>query len=164
MSRHVLLLNASYEPLTVVSDKRAISLILKDKVDTIIHNGTVYRSETRTIKGPSVIKLRTFVRVPKRRILLTKRSVFIRDNWECQYCGKPANEIDHVVPKSRGGTHEWSNVVAACKACNARKGDRVPPEAGLVLRRPPRAPTEYIWVAMRGSVPAEWRPFLLKKQ
>src|SRR6266568_455589 len=117
-----LVLNATLQPLAVVPARRAVVLVLKRKADMVESNGIVYRSAYLEVPAPSVVKLRYFVHVPFRaRAALTRRAVFARDGWACQYCGGPAENVDHVIPKSRGGEHVWENVVAACRRCNSRK-------------------------------------------
>ena len=157
-----LLLNASFEPLCVVPIRRAVVLVLKEKAEIIARNGGELHSERATIPVPAVIRLHNFVRVPHRnRVPLSRRAVFARDGHRCQYCNRAAENIDHVVPKSRGGTHAWDNVVASCRSCNARKEDRLPAEAGFHLQRPPREPHANLWVvATAGSIDPEWEPFL----
>ncbi len=159
-----LVLNATYEPLSIVSGRRAVVLLLREKADVIEAGPTVWRSERRTVAVPSVIRLRTFVKVPyARRIPLNRRAVFARDAGQCQYCRKPAENLDHVVPRSRGGEHAWENVVAACRRCNTRKGSRMPDEAGLRLLRVPRAPRRHGWLLVTlGMAPdPAWHPYLL---
>src|SRR5687768_1819494 len=118
MSR-ALVLNASYEPLGVVTVRRAVVLVLSQKADVLHDTGDVLRSERLVVKVPSVIRLRYFVKVPfRRRAALNRRAVFARDDHRCQYCGAAAESIDHVVPRAKGGLHEWENVVAACRPCN----------------------------------------------
>lgn len=160
--RAALVLNATYEPLSVVPARRAACLILLDKADLIADDGFVLHSPSISLPSPSVIRLRSLVRVPyQRRTSLSRRAVFARDDHRCQYCGMAADSIDHVVPRSRGGQHTWENVAAACRACNLRKRDRTPTEAGMPLARPPRAPREQAWIAVSVSrVPEEWKPFL----
>ena len=116
-------------------------LVLKEKAEVLVYNGEVYRSEHVAMDAPSVLRLRRFVRVPYRaQAPLTRRAVFARDGWTCQYCGAPAENLDHVVPKSRGGAHTWDNVVAACRRCNSKKENRLIEDAGLRLaQRPYRA-------------------------
>ena len=157
-----LLLNASFEPLCVVSDRRAVVLVLKDKAEIVARNGAELHSERRVIAVPSVIRLVHFVRVPFRsRVPLSRRAVFARDGHRCQYCNRAAENIDHVVPRSRGGEHAWENVVASCRSCNARKEDRTLAESGLRLRRSPAAPHASLWmVATAGSYDPTWAPFL----
>jgi 5-methylcytosine-specific restriction endonuclease McrA len=157
-----LLLNASFEPLCVVTVRRAVVLVLKDKAEIVARNGAELHSERRVIAVPSVIRLMHFVRVPYRsRVPLSRRAVFARDGHRCQYCSHTAENIDHVVPRSRGGEHSWENVVASCRSCNARKEDRTLAESGLRLRRPPVAPHASLWVvATAGALDPAWEPFL----
>ncbi len=158
-----LVLNATYEPLSVVSGRRAVVLLLREKADVVAAGETVWHSERMSMPVPSVIRLRHFVKVPyARRVPLNRRAVFARDDARCQYCGRAAENLDHVVPRSRGGTHTWENVVAACRPCNNRKGNRLPVEAGLALRRSPRAPRRHGWLLVALSAPPDpsWTPYL----
>ena len=157
-----LVLNTTYEPLCVVSARRAVVLVLNQKADLVTETGAAMHSERLTISIPSVIKLRSFVRVPyRRRTALNRRAVFARDGSRCQYCAAPAESIDHVVPRSRGGEHAWENVVAACRACNTRKRDRMLAETSMTLRRRPMAPRELSWITVAvGRVPDDWEPFM----
>jgi 5-methylcytosine-specific restriction endonuclease McrA len=156
-----LVLNATYEPLCVVPWTRAICLVLAGKADVLADEGVVH-SERLVLGSPSVVRLRYVVRVPyHRRTALSRRAVFARDGHRCQYCGGHADSIDHVVPRSKGGPHEWDNVVAACRPCNARKRDRSPEESGMHLVRRPEIPREPGWMMMTvGRVPPDWEPFL----
>lgn len=156
------MLNATYEPLSVVASRRAIVLVLVDKAEVVHASERVFHSERLTIAAPSVIRLRQYVRVPHERSApLNRRSVFLRDQGECQYCGRAAENIDHVVPRSRGGPHAWDNVVAACRRCNTAKRDRLVSETSLRLRTQPHAPRQMSWVAASvGSVPDPWLPYL----
>lgn len=158
----VLVLNATMEPLCVVPARRAVVLVLTSKADVVHHNGHRFRSESLDIAGPSVVRLRRFVHVPyRRRAALSRRGVFIRDDHACQYCGRGAENVDHVVPRSRGGAHEWENVVAACRRCNGRKRDQTPAEAGMSLRRSPYAPRAEFWLVVAvGRVEPLWYPYL----
>jgi 5-methylcytosine-specific restriction endonuclease McrA len=162
MSR-ALVLNASYEPLCVVATRRALVLVLDDKAELLSDTGRAVHSVRASFPEPSVVRLVTYVRVPYRtRVALNRRAIFLRDGHRCQYCGAAAENIDHVVPRSRGGMHSWDNVVAACRPCNSRKEDRLLSEVtSMRLRRPPAAPTGRVWmlVAMGGLRP-EWRPYL----
>jgi 5-methylcytosine-specific restriction endonuclease McrA len=157
-----LVLNASYEPLCVVSVRRAVVLVLKEKAEVLHATGDALHSERSEMPIPSVIRLRYFVKVPFRaRAALNRRAVFARDNHRCQYCGAPADNIDHVVPRSRGGEHVWENVVAACRPCNTRKEDRLLHETGLQLRHKPVAPKELTWIIVAvGTVHPHWEPYL----
>lgn len=157
-----LVLNATFEPLCVVPVRRAVVLVLRQKAEVLHSSERELHSEKTCIPVPSVIRLTYFVKVPFRaRAALNRRAVFARDDYRCQYCGNSAENIDHVVPRSRGGEHVWENVVAACRPCNTRKEDRLLHEAGLVLRRRPVAPKELTWIIVAvGSVHPHWEPYL----
>ena len=156
-----LVLNVTEVPLAVLPARRAVVLVLKEKADAIASNGAVFRSERLHIDAPSVVRLRHFVRVPYRQHApLTRRAVLARDAWACQYCGASAENLDHVLPRSRGGLHVWENVVAACRRCNAKKMDRTPQEAGFHLARRPFAPSDGFRLTL-GSVEPGWEPYLL---
>jgi 5-methylcytosine-specific restriction endonuclease McrA len=159
-----LVLNATYEPLSVVSARRAVWLVLADKADIVEHDGSELRTISRSVPVPSVIRLRYVVRVPyHRRVALSRRAVFARDDHRCQYCGGAADSIDHIVPRSRGGGHSWDNVAAACRACNLSKRDRTPTEAGMPLARPASVPRELAWVSVAVQrVPDAWKPYLAR--
>jgi 5-methylcytosine-specific restriction endonuclease McrA len=156
-----LILNASNSPLAVVAARRAIVLVLKDKAEVVVSNGVVYHSEHLEFAAPSVVRLRYFVRVPYRaHAALTRRAVFARDEWTCQYCGAAAENVDHVIPRSRGGAHAWENVVASCKRCNTRKRNRHYDEVGLKLSRRPAIPKDGFRLSL-GKLEPEWEPYLL---
>lgn len=157
-----LVLNATYEPLSVVTSRRAVILVLGERADVLHDTGEALHSEHLSVPVPSVIKLRTFVRVPfRRRAPLNRRGVFARDDHSCQYCGAAAESIDHVIPRSKGGLHVWDNVVAACRACNVRKGDRLLSSTSMELRRRPTVPRETTWITVAaGAVPPHWEPYL----
>ncbi len=135
-------------------------LVLKDKAEVVASNGMVFHSERLSIEAPSVVRLRYFVRVPYRaQAPLTRRAVFARDDWVCQYCGAPAENLDHVVPRSRGGEHTWENVVASCRRCNSKKENRLAEDAGLRLARRPFAPPDGFRLSL-GRLEPEWEPYL----
>lgn len=160
-----LILNATYEPLSIVPARRAIVLVLREKAVMVEESGDVWRSERSSHPLPSVIRLRNYVKVPyARRVALNRRAVFARDEHACQYCGTHAENLDHVLPRSRGGAHTWENVVASCRRCNLRKGDRTPPEAGMTLTQPPRAPRRHGWVLVNLGAPPHpsWQPYLAR--
>jgi 5-methylcytosine-specific restriction endonuclease McrA len=155
-----LVLNASHQPLAVVAVRRAVVLVLKQKADIIASDGVVFRSERTEVPAPSVVRLRYFVHVPYRaRAALTRRAVFARDGWRCQYCGASAENVDHVIPKSRGGLHVWENVVASCRRCNSRKENRAPHDVGMRLLREPFVPRDGLRLSL-GRLDPEWEPFL----
>ena len=158
------MLNASFEPLGTVPTRRAVVLVLADKADSVHDTGLVLHAEHVALAVPSVVRLRQFVHTPhRRRVALSRRAVMARDGHRCQYCDGPAESIDHVTPKSRGGEHTWENVVACCRACNLRKGNRTPLESGFVLRVKPAPPRRFAWIyASTGfQVEPDWTPFLL---
>lgn len=161
MSR-ALVLNASYEPLSVVSARRALVLTLAGKAELVSASMDRCRSEHLNLDYPSVVRLRQYVKVPfRRRAALNRRSIFARDAGQCQYCGDSTDSIDHVVPRAKGGPHVWENVVAACRPCNVAKRDRLLHETSMTLRSTPRAPRGFAWIVVAvGSVPSDWEPFL----
>ncbi len=165
-SRAVLVLNATYEPLNIVSVQRAVVLLLKEKAEIVEAAKTLLRAEHYAIKWPLVIRLVAFVPIPRRLPLpLSRRTVMARDLYTCQYCGgqpgKHELTVDHVIPRSRGGTTIWENVVTACAACNHRKGDRTPEEARLELLSQPARP-RFVAVMLLGETHAHavWQKYL----
>ena len=135
-------------------------LVLKEKAEILATNGVVFRSERLELPAPAVVRLRYFVRIPYRaHAALTRRAVFARDGWVCQYCGHPAENVDHVIPRSRGGEHSWDNVVAACRRCNSRKENRLPHEVGVRLPRNPFIPSDGFRLSL-GRPDPEWEPYL----
>lgn len=158
-----LVLNATYEPLSVVSARRAVVLLVNEKAELVHAGDRSWSSEHLRIAVPTVIRLRRYVKVPfHRRIPLNRRAVFARDAHRCQYCGRQAENLDHIVPRSRSGDHTWENVVAACRPCNTRKGDRTPAEAGMELRSTPRAPRRNGWLLIGLGTPPHpsWDAYL----
>ncbi len=156
-----LALNASFEPLTIIPARRAVRLVLDGKAEILEKDGTRrFRSETRIVPCPAVIRLVRYVHVPRRfRRQVTNTFLFARDEYSCQYCGKHKKELrgrqfltrDHIVPLSRGGDNTWENVVTSCSPCNNRKGDRLPREVGLKLLNEPGQPNyvHLVWVVRR---------------
>ena len=159
---HALVLNATYEPLCVVPQRRALVLVLSRKAVTLEDTGAAVRSATRSIPAPSVVQLTRFVRVPFRGpVPLTRRALFARDGGRCVYCDAPATSVDHVLPRSRGGQHIWENVVSACRRCNHVKGDRAISELGWRMRHAPRQPTGMAWrIIGTGRSDPRWVPYL----
>ncbi|MCY4069023.1 MAG: HNH endonuclease [Acidimicrobiaceae bacterium] len=162
MSR-VLVLNATFEPLAVVSARRAVCLVLDRKVEMVHSTDRAFRSEKRSVAVPSVVRLSRYVNVPRApRRSPNRRAIFARDRDSCQYCGARAETMDHVLPRSRGGQHTWENVVAACRRCNASKRDRLPSESGMRLSRRPAPPSAVTWVELAaGGLPDVWADYLL---
>ncbi|HMM40876.1 MAG TPA: HNH endonuclease [Thermomicrobiales bacterium] len=138
----VLVLNQNYEPLNVCNMRRAIGLILHQKAEVLDVYQIPIVTATRTIDAPSVIRLSHLIRRPHPRVKLTRREIFIRDNYTCQYCGTHSGDltIDHIVPRSRGGAHSWENLVSACRPCNHRKGGKLLNDSKMRLNRQPFEP------------------------
>jgi 5-methylcytosine-specific restriction endonuclease McrA len=160
----VLVLNATYEPVNVCTVRRAVVLLLKEKAEVVERADWELHSANSTIARPVVIRLVTYVRIPRdtHRRKITRRAVFARDNWTCQYCGARAQlTVDHVVPRSKGGGSTWDNIVASCAPCNRRKGDALPRQAGMHLRTQPRTPSPHVFIAVASpTIPAAWRQYL----
>ena len=142
MSEPVLVLNANFEPINICDTRRALGLILSDKARMILNGRGEIKTISRTYPLPSVIRLEKMVSRPRVRVKLTRREVFRRDNFTCQYCGKRSDNltIDHILPRHMGGKHVWTNVVTACASCNHHKGGRTIEEAHLRLLRIPKEP------------------------
>jgi 5-methylcytosine-specific restriction endonuclease McrA len=159
---HALVLNATYEPLCVVSSRRAVVLVLGGKAVAVEASDDEMHSERISLHVPVVVRLTRFVRVPYRgHVPLTRRAVFARDGGRCVYCAAPATSIDHVVPRSRGGEHVWENVVSCCRRCNHAKADRALVELGWRMHPQPRAPSGPAWrVLGTGRMHPGWRPYL----
>jgi 5-methylcytosine-specific restriction endonuclease McrA len=164
-----LLINASYEPLRIISMKKALTLITKGvavvevSTDILVHSGL-------GIYAPSVIRLRNYRNVPHRMQQVSRKNIFVRDGYRCLYCGTKKKdgselELEHVLPRSRGGRNTWDNLVSSCRDCNRNKGDRTPEEAGMkLIHRPLPASvfTARFLLKQLGSEIAEWDQFLFK--
>jgi 5-methylcytosine-specific restriction endonuclease McrA len=139
----VLVLNQNFEPLNVCNVRRALVLLGRDKAETIENGRGYLHSATEIFEIPSVIRLGYLIHRPRPQGRLTRRDIFLRDKFTCQYCGSQSKDLtlDHVLPRHRGGKHEWDNVVAACKRCNHRKAGQTPEEARMYLRHDPYQPT-----------------------
>jgi 5-methylcytosine-specific restriction endonuclease McrA len=161
----VLLLNATFEPLTALPLRRAVVLVVCGKAE-VVHgdpSGMLMHSATVSVPVPSVIRLSHYVRVPYRaKVPLTRAGLMHRDRYRCAYCGGKAETIDHVVPKSRGGQHSWLNCVASCARCNHRKADRLLSELGWSLQVDPVAPHGPHWrlLAHVNDADPEWQQYL----
>jgi len=162
----VLVLNATYEPLNVISVRRAVVLLLKDKAELLEATDQRIRSSSVSLPAPLVIRLVYYVRIPRPlRIPLSRHTIMLRDGFACQYCGITPHRsqltIDHVVPKVRGGGSTWDNLVCACKRCNQAKGARTPREAGMVLRSQPGEPRYLAMVLYdQATRPETWRRYV----
>ena len=160
----MLVLNATYEPINVCTVRRAAVLLLKEKAEVVEQASWELRAESVSLHRPVVIRLVAYVRVPRdtHRRKITRRAVFARDGWSCQYCGSRGNlTVDHVVPRSKGGVSTWENIVTSCAPCNRRKGDALLRYAGMKLRRKPRSPGPHVFIHVAApTVPAAWRRYL----
>src|SRR5512138_1670632 len=164
MQAPVLVLNANFEPVNVCDMRRAIGLILAEKASLVLNGRGEIKTINHSFPRPSVIRLQNMVHRPRPQLKLTRREVFRRDNYTCQYCGKKTSDltIDHVIPRHMGGKHIWTNVVAACSACNHRKGGRRPEEIHMhPLRLPVEPPSSANYIFGR-HLPEneEWQTFL----
>jgi 5-methylcytosine-specific restriction endonuclease McrA len=174
MHGRVLLLNGhTWEPLSVISIPRAINLVLAEKAVVIEQSGEFLKTVRDQFPVPSVIALRTYINVPRRQAHWSRRGVLVRDSFTCIYCGVQPGQtmrgkvigksdftVDHVIPKSRGGRDTWTNTACACYACNHRKGDRLPNEAGMKMAWEPKTPrTSYLVVAI-GSGNETWKRYI----
>lgn len=166
MRDSVLVLNQNYEPLNICSVRRALVLVLGGKAELLEAARGRIASATRAFPFPSVIRLIHLIKRPRPRVKLTRKEIFIRDGYTCQYCGLRTSHltIDHVIPRSRGGSHTWDNVVAACQPCNHRKGGKSVAEARMTLLQQPHEPRagRYYTVERRldGSLQEAWSKFL----
>ncbi len=166
MNESVLVLNANYEPLNVCNTKRALGLMMTGKAEIIANGRGHIRTVSRAIPNPSVVRLSRMIHRPRPRVKLTKREIFRRDGYQCQYCGCRQENcnltIDHIMPRYRGGEYSWGNLVACCSSCNRRKGGRTPEEAGMRLRKKPVEPSasaEYMFGHMLNRY-NEWATYI----
>ncbi|MEX2599852.1 MAG: HNH endonuclease [Dehalococcoidia bacterium] len=163
MNGPVLVLNQNYEPLNVCGIRRAMVLLLRQKAQVLEAGEGEVRAALDVFPIPSVVRLLYMVKRPVFTRRLSRREVFWRDQFTCQYCAKQTRELtlDHVVPRVRKGPHTWENVVAACVPCNHRKADRMPHEAGMKLLRDPAAPkANPYYHLMHRQLPEQWSVYL----
>lgn len=167
---HTLVLNASYEPLQIVSWKRAIRMLFQEKVEVVAEYDREIRSVSVSIRLPSVLRLLHYVRVKRshQQVKFTRSNIYARDKHRCQYCGVRflSGELtyDHVIPVARGGGKSWENIVTSCIPCNRNKGDRTPEEAGLTLLREPKAPPGFPhkvhFLLYQKKAPESWHNYI----
>ncbi|WP_127121272.1 HNH endonuclease [Chryseotalea sanaruensis] len=163
MNNRVLVLNNDSSPLMVCSVERAFILVYLNKSEMVKSaNGYKLHSITQTFPMPSVIRLNRYVNAPYKGVNLTRQNIFKRDNFECQYCGTKRDlTIDHVIPRAKGGKDSWTNLVTACKRCNAKKGDFTPEEANMILKHKPIRPSYAIFLKDYANGHAnEWEEYL----
>ncbi len=162
----VLVLNQNYEPLNVCNLPRAFRLVFGEKAEVVEYDHQEIRTPSSAYQAPSVIRLQHMIRRPRPRVRLSRREVFARDGHVCQYCGRQGGDmtLDHVVPRHRGGSHTWENLVTACGSCNHRKGGRLLDEARLRLLRPPVEPRSDVYslfgTYLRDERNEAWRTYL----
>jgi len=168
MNGEVLVLNSDYEPLNVCNLRRAVVLVFLGKAD-VLHadeRADPLRSADGEVALPSVVRLRYHVRRPLPELKLSRRSVFARDNYTCQYCGTQSRDltIDHIVPRRHGGSMAWENLVACCRRCNTKKGDKLLQQTGMKLLRHPRRPRYVPYISLtkyvNGAKNEVWRTYL----
>ena len=158
-----MVLNQSYEPIMVIGARRAIILILSEKVDALENYRELIHSAYLTLPLPSVFKLKHYARIRRKDIVLSRKNILKRDNHTCQYCSirSVPMTIDHIIPRQRGGEDSWYNLVAACVACNTRKGNRRPREVQMKLVKRARKPTMILHLQkFVKQFQGTWRPYL----
>ncbi len=168
----VLLLNMSYEPLGIITQRRALSLLLRGRVEAACDESLEMHGPSCILHIPKVIRLRRYVNVPQRSVTWSRKAILRRDRYTCGYCGRQIGDkqrghilgkhdftVDHILPISRGGKNTWGNTVCACAACNQRKANRTPHEANMKLLWEPKTPRVTYLVAS-GEIPAVWKAYL----
>lgn len=163
LSSPVLVLNLNYVPINISTVRRAIILLSKGKAELLENHRGEIRTATATVEAPSIIRLVYLVKRPFAPRRISKKEIFLRDSYTCQYCGRKSQELtlDHVVPRRQKGTHTWENVVAACSRCNLRKAGRTPEEANMRLKTQPRVPQPNPYrILQNRAILDEWRPYL----
>jgi 5-methylcytosine-specific restriction endonuclease McrA len=164
LSKQVLILNQSFEPISICTAQKAILLLFLMKAEIVSErNGLLIRSVNYQMPYPSVIRLVSYIRIPYRRIEISKRNIHLRDGFKCQYCGSRSKEltVDHVIPKSRGGDDNWENLVSACKKCNNKKANSTPEEAKMRLLVKPYRPNYILFIQRyMNSMNEDWKPYL----
>ncbi len=164
----VLLLNATYEPLRIISWKRAIVLTVLEKVEVLETYDREIRTATLSFRMPAVVRLFKFIRFNHNSVRFSRQNIYLRDRYKCQYCGRHFSPeeltYDHVVPRSMGGRTSWENIVTCCLECNKRKGGRTPEQAGMKLLRRPKKPSWHPVVMVsiaKKNPPQPWNNYLI---
>ncbi|UCH85801.1 MAG: HNH endonuclease [Candidatus Latescibacterota bacterium] len=167
MFEQVLVLNASFEPLNVINWRRALKLVFLQKVEVLQESEREVRSAKLAMRVPAVVRLIRFVRFRRWDVKFSRENIYTRDKYRCQYCGEKLDArdltCDHVVPRSKGGQTEWTNIVTCCRPCNRKKGGLSPEEAGIRLIKRPSRPSWLVGFQSRFSThdpPASWREYL----
>ena len=159
-----MVLNQSYEPLTICTIKKAVLLIFLGKAE-IVHKDE--KKSIRTVRmnfpWPSVIRISKFIKVPYKKVILSRKNILRRDNYKCAYCGRSdlMLTVDHIIPKAKGGNDSWENLITACTKCNNIKGDRTPDEANMKLLTRPYKPSHVIFIKnIVSKIDEKWKPYL----
>lgn len=163
MRENVLVLNQNYQPISICTAERAFVLVFLRKAEVLSDNSSLrLNSVDQTFSFPSIIRLYRYISVPYKRVNLSRYNIFKRDGGQCVYCGnKERLTLDHVVPRSLGGRDSWDNLVTACRACNAEKGNRTPEQAGMDMFHQPFRPSFVMFLSnFNGSVREDWKPYL----
>ena len=163
LSSAVLVLNLDYQPINVCNVKRAVILLGKGKAELLENGRGEIHTPTITMPVPSVVRLIYLVRRPFVRRKLSKKEIFLRDRYICQYCGQQTRDLtlDHVIPRRQEGDHTWENIVSACIPCNRRKAGGTPVQAGMTLLRRPKAPYPSPYYTLHNrTILEEWRKFI----
>ena len=167
LSRKVLVLNQSYEPLMVIAAKRAIILLLSEKGECIANYSDIIHSQSFSMNLPSVIRVNKYIRFFRSDVLLNRINILKRDDFICQYCSKRSNSmtIDHVVPKNKGGVDRWDNLVAACSKCNTKKGNNLLENIEMKLSKKPKKPNYlfYFKQYINTGIQDSWKEYLYMK-
>jgi 5-methylcytosine-specific restriction endonuclease McrA len=166
MNGEVLVLNSDYEPLNVCNIRRAMGLIHLGKADILHEDQRPIETLSGPYSRPSVVRLKYHVKRPMPQLRLSRRSIFARDHFTCQYCGAVGKDLtlDHVTPRRHGGPSTWENLVTCCRRCNTKKGDRPLHQTGMQLHRPPRRPRYVPFISyikyLDGKRHEVWRDYL----
>ncbi|MCK6603954.1 MAG: HNH endonuclease [Ignavibacteriaceae bacterium] len=164
LNARVLVLNQSFEPITVCNVKRAVTLLMLGKAEIISQDeDRALRTVSGTFPLPVVIRLRRYIILPYKKVILTRKNILRRDSYKCAYCGRSdiVLTIDHIIPKARGGADSWENLITACTKCNNKKGDRTPHEAGMRLLYQPFVPSHILFIKNTvGKIDTRWKPYL----
>ncbi len=159
-----MVLNQSYEPLSICNLRKAIVLIYLGKAESVINDDRKkLHSVDSTYPWPSIIRISKFIKVPYKKVVLTRKNILRRDGYKCAYCGRSdlPLTVDHVIPKARGGDETWENLITACTVCNNKKGDRTPEEARMKLFYKPFKPSHIMFIKnVVGRLDERWKPYL----
>ena len=163
LNSHVLVLNQSFQPMSITNARKAIVLIFLGKAEIVEKDGEFIHSVNDRFPLPSIVRLTRYINVPQKRVMLTRKNIIKRDNHQCQYCGKRSVSLtlDHVIPRVRGGKDTWENLVCACVKCNNKKVNRTPEDVGLKLLKKPKKPNHIFFIRYSvGVVDTRWKPYL----